>query len=84
MLDPEAVLLVDHASAELRERRVAVEQGVGADDDVDIAGGQAGRDPAALRPRRPVGEQRDRDRSLGEQRPSLGTARSESIEVATE
>ena len=69
LLDAEAVLLVDDREAELRERRVAVEQRVGADDDVDVAGGEPGRDLPAVGRADAVGEQRHRHRPLGEQRP---------------
>ena len=40
VLHPEALLLVDHQQAEVVEAHVAVEQPVGADDDVDRAGAQ--------------------------------------------
>jgi hypothetical protein len=69
LLDAEPVLLVDHDEAEVRERRVAVQQRVGSHDDVDVAGMQSSRDPATLRRGRAVREQRDADRPLREQRP---------------
>jgi hypothetical protein len=68
LLDAETVLLVDHHHTELGERRVAVEQRVRADDDVDVTSGEAGRDPAALGGGRAVGEERDPDRTFGEER----------------
>ncbi len=54
--------------------RVAVEQRVGADEDVDLAGLEPGRDPPALRGGRAVGQQRDADRAVGQQR-ALGRHR---------
>ena len=47
LLDAEAVLLVDHGHAERREGDAVVDEGVGADDDVDLAGGQGGGELAA-------------------------------------
>ena len=67
LLDAEAVLLVDDRAPEPRESRVAVEQRVGADEDVDLAGLEPGDDPAALGGGRAVRQQRDADRPVGEQ-----------------
>ena len=68
LLDAEAVLLVDHRDAEVRELGVAVEQRVGADEDVDLAAVEARRDAPALGRGRAVREQRDAHRPVGEQR----------------
>ena len=51
LLDAEAVLLVDDHEPEPGERRVAVEQRVGADDDVDLARRRARPRSAGARPR---------------------------------
>ena len=60
LLHAEAVLLVDHRHAEAGELDAAVDQRVGADEDVDLAGAQAVGDPAPLGRGRAVGEQRRR------------------------
>ena len=73
LLDAEAVLLVDHGDAEARELDAAVDQRVGADEDVDA---RRARRPSAMRASlgrgRAVGEQRDAHRSLAEQRALVG------------
>ena len=76
LLDAEPVLLVDDDEAELRERRVAVEQRVRADDDVDVAASS----PAAMRRRSaafvrfvssatPTGRSSSSDAGLGTRQP---------------
>ena len=50
LLDAEAVLLVDHGEPELRESRVAVQQRVRADEDVDLARVETRARCAAVRP----------------------------------
>ena len=42
--DAEALLLVDDQQAEVAERHVLRQQPMGADDDVDLAGGEVGED----------------------------------------
>ncbi len=74
LLDAEAVLLVDHREPETRDGRVAVEQGVGADEHVARSRFQLGHQPAAFRGRRAVGEQARRHRALAGER-SLGAHR---------
>ena len=67
LLDPEAVLLVDHAEAEAGELDRRLDQGVGADDQAELAAGEAvQRFPAPGRRRGP-GEQRERRRRFGQQ-----------------
>ena len=82
LFDAEAVLLVDHDDAEAGERRVAVEQRVGAHDDVDLAPLEAGDEPPALGRGRAVGQQLTRTGRSSSRQPSLGTARSASMAVA--
>ena len=67
LLDAEAVLLVDHREAEAREPDTLLEQGVGADDDVDLAGVEPGGEPTSLRRARPRREERDVDGAVGQQ-----------------
>ena len=68
LLDTEAVLLVDDREPEVRELRVAVEQRVRADEDVDLARVEPGGDAAALGRGRAVRQQRDAHGPVGEQR----------------
>ena len=51
LLDPEAVLLVDHDHAEAVELDPLLDQRVGADHDVDLAVGEPGRARACARRR---------------------------------
>jgi hypothetical protein len=48
VLDAEAVLFVDHQQAEVLELHVGLQQAVGADDDVDLPGGEAAQGLALL------------------------------------
>ena len=68
LLDAEAVLLVDHDRAERGEVDALLDEGVGADGDVDLAGGQPGEDPPAVGRTHLVGQQLDPDRPGAEQR----------------
>ena len=65
----EAMLLVDDGEREVAERDVLLEQRVGADQEIDLAGREAGQDVGALAAAFAAGEQRDAhaDR-LGERR----------------
>ena len=58
LLDPEAMLLVDHHRAEAGEAHPFLDEGVGADGDVDGAVGEPGEDLPPFRPGDAVGEQR--------------------------
>ena len=51
LVDAEAVLLVDHDQPEVAEVDAGLEDGVGADDEVDVAGGEAGERPPRARGR---------------------------------
>ncbi len=67
LLDPEAMLLVDHAEAEAGELDGRLDQRVGADDQAQLAAGEAvERFPAPGR-RCGTGEQRERRRLFGQQ-----------------
>ena len=48
LVDAEAVLLVDHDQPEVAELDAGLEDGVGADDEVDVARGKAGERLLAL------------------------------------
>ena len=67
LLDPEAVLLVDHAEAEAGELHGRLDQRVGADDQAELAAGEALQCFAAPRRRRRPGQQRERGRLFGQQ-----------------
>jgi hypothetical protein len=57
LADAEAVLLVDHGQAEGFERPVLLDQGVGSDQDVDLAGGAGVPDALLLRPAQTTADQ---------------------------
>ncbi len=80
LLDAEAMLLVDDRDTEAGELRVAVEERVGADEDVDLPRLQPGRDAAAFGRGRAVRQERDADGPVGEQR--TGCRHGESLEQA--
>ena len=63
------MLLVDHHDAEGPEGDAALDQGMGADDDVGPAVGQRRQDPLALLGAGAAGEQLDGERSLVEEHP---------------
>jgi hypothetical protein len=65
------VLLVDHHDAEAAEGHRLLDQCVGADHEVDLAGRQRGEHPLALLARDPVGEQLDGEGPVAEQRGAL-------------
>ena len=55
LMHAEAVLLVDDGQRQIAERDIVLEQSVGADDQIDLAGGEADRISGRSRPRsRPV------------------------------
>ena len=58
-MDAEAVLLVDHHQAEVAEIDALLEDGVGADDEVDVAGGEPGDGLLALAAALAAGEHGD-------------------------
>ena len=62
------MLLVDHDRAERGEVHPLLDEGVGADGDVDLAGGQPGEDPPAVGRTHLVGQQLEPDRPGTEQR----------------
>ena len=68
LFDAEPVLLVDDRDAEVGELDAPVDQRVRPDEDVDLAGEQAGRDLAPVGGRGAVGEQRGAHRPFAEQR----------------
>ena len=68
LLHAEAVLLVDHDHAEAVELDRLLDEGVGADEHVDLAGRQRRQHPLALLAGDAVGEQLDGEGPLAEQR----------------
>ncbi len=67
LLDAEPVLLVDDDDAEVVEADGILDQGVGADQDVDLSEQQLRQDSFAVAGADPVGEQLDLERPLAEQ-----------------
>ena len=67
LLDAEAMLLVDHHRPQRPERHRLGQQGMGADQDVDRAVGQAGVQPGPLPGGGAVGEQRHPEGAVGQQ-----------------
>jgi len=74
LLDPEAMLLVDHHHAERRKLDTFLNQCVGADDDVDTARGEVGEHLAAPLARHTAREQLDAQLSFAKEIAVVGHA----------
>ena len=66
------MLLVDHHHAERAELHPLLDQGVGADQDVDTTCHQLGSDPAPFGSGGPIGQEVDLQRSMSQQGRRIG------------